>query len=95
MVGESGITALGMIWGQYLTSGIAGKLYGTSTSEQTSTFSPAYPKCFLPKGGHRSDGHYVYHSVQDFKIRIRYDANADKGDELYDKCGQVCLPDST
>ena len=48
-----------------------------------------------PKGGHRSDGHHDYHSVQDFKIRIRYDANADKGDELYDKCGQLRLPDST
>ena len=34
MVGESGITTLGVIWGQYLTSGIAGKLYVTSTPEQ-------------------------------------------------------------
>ena len=71
MVGESGITTLGVIWGQYLTSGIAGKLYGTSTPEQTSSFAPAYPKCFLPKGGHRSDGH---------------GANVDYDAEMSDRC---------
>jgi hypothetical protein len=45
--------------------------YGTSTPEQTSTFSPAYPKCFLPKGGHRSDGH---------------GANVDYDAEMSDRC---------
>ena len=89
----SGITALGMIWGQYLTSGIAGKLYVTSTPEQKGPSPLLTRNASCQRAAIGQMGAMII--IPSRISRSEYDTNADKGDELYDKCGQVRLPDST